>query len=235
MGRSNNTAESSKKASGQARKAEAAARKKGEAAAQAATAEDADWAQGSKSSGKKEEAAAKKAEAARKKAERDALLAAEEQEARAAPKATKSAARKGKAPAEPKRGLDLGQLDDGDDAGGTTKDTALAATGIDDALDALAIAQTGATADAGKVDRHPERRVKAAYATFEARRLPELEKEHPGLRRNQRVELCRKEFEKSDENPFNRVAATYDASKEDVAAVKKGERERVEGLLGAKE
>ena len=234
MAKSKGAGENSKKAAGQARKAEAAAAKKGAAAQQAAAAEDAQWAEGAKSNAKKEEAAAKKAEAARKKAERDAQLAAEEKDARAAPKAAKTAAdkKKGKAPAEPKRGLDLGQLDDDDGAGGGgAKESALAATGIDDALDALAIAQTGATHDGAKVDRHPERRLKAAYAAFEARRLPEIEAENPGLRRNQRVELCRAEFKKSDENPLNRAAATYDATKEEIAAVKKGERERVEGLL----
>jgi hypothetical protein len=35
-----------------------------------------------------------------------------------------------------------------------------------------------------KIDRHPERRFKAAYKAFEERRLPEIEVEHPGLRKN---------------------------------------------------
>ena len=84
-----------------------------------------------------------------------------------------------------------------------------------------------------KIDRHPERRFKAAYAAFEARRLPEIEQENPGLRRNQRVELCRKEFEKSDENPYNTgLAGRFDMSKEEMAAAKKGERSRMEKNLG---
>lgn len=81
------------------------------------------------------------------------------------------------------------------------------------------------------MDRHPERRYKAAYAAFEARRLPEIEDEHPGLRRNQRVELCRKEFDKSDENPFNQVHVSFDASKEEVAAAKDSERKKIESRL----
>ena len=85
--------------------------------------------------------------------------------------------------------------------------------------------------DSGKVDRHPERRFKAAYAAFEARRLPEIEAENPGLRRNQRVELCKKEFEKSEENPFNQVHVAFDASREEVANVREAEKRKVEARL----
>ena len=233
MGKSLNRAENSKKALGQARKAEAAQSKKDASAQQAAAADDAEWSKGAKPNAKKEDAAAKKADAARKKAEREAQLAAEEGEARAAPKNAKGAAGKkaGKAPA-PKRGLDLGQLDDDDGSGsGAGKaQPALAATGIDNALDALSLATKGEGSNAA-VDRHPERRFKAAYAQFEQRRLPEIEVENPGLRRNQRVEMCRKEFEKSDENPFNQVTAQWNASRDEVRATKAGERERLEGLL----
>jgi beta-phosphoglucomutase-like phosphatase (HAD superfamily) len=82
------------------------------------------------------------------------------------------------------------------------------------------------------VDRHPERRVKAAYAAFEARRLPELEAEHAGLRRQQRIELVRKEFARSAENPFNQVVASYDASQDEVRGLKAAEREKIEARLG---
>jgi hypothetical protein len=85
-----------------------------------------------------------------------------------------------------------------------------------------------------KIDRHPERRFKAAYAAFEARRLPEIEAEHPGLRKNQRVEICKKEFEKSDENPFNKVNVAFDASREEIAAVREAERKKVESRLASK-
>ena len=237
MAKSRNQPENSKKAAGQARKAETAAMKKDAEAAKTSAAEDATWAKGSKSNAKQEEAAAKKAEAARKKAERDALLAAEEKEARAAPKGGKSAPKKSNkaaAPA-PKRGLDLSQLDDDEGGAGPSRtEPALVATGIDNALDALSLATKGETSNAA-IDRHPERRFKAAYAAFEEHRLPEIEAENPGLRRNQRVELCRKEFEKSDENPFNKASARWDASKEELRDIKKGERERVEGLLAQKD
>ncbi|OJI97082.1 hypothetical protein ASPVEDRAFT_36474 [Aspergillus versicolor CBS 583.65] len=221
MGGKKAAGENSKKAAGNARKAEAAASKKAVEDQKRAAEEDKQWAKGAKGSTKKDDAEAKKAEAARKKAERDALLAEEEASQPSKPKNTKSAGKKNAAPS--KGTLDLSQLDD---KGPSTK-SALNASGIDNALDALSL--TGR--DTGKIDRHPERRFKAAYAAFEARRLPEIEEENPGLRRNQRIELVKKEFEKSDENPFNQVHVAFDASREEIAAVKDAERKKVETRL----
>lgn len=105
----------------------------------------------------------------------------------------------------------------------------LNASGIDDALDALSL-----TTDAAKVgvDRHPERRFKAAYAAYEERRLPEVREEHKGLRLNQMKELIRKEFEKSPENPFNQTGIVgYDATKEEIEEARRKEKERIEERL----
>jgi hypothetical protein len=127
------------------------------------------------------------------------------------------------------RGLDLSQLDDLTPA--SRKAATLNASGIENALDALELTESGNNT---QIDRHPERRFKAAYAAFEARRLPEIEAEHPGLRKNQRVEICRKEFEKSDENPFNKVNVAHDATREEIAAIKEAERKKIESRLGGK-
>ncbi|KAF9887073.1 hypothetical protein FE257_010567 [Aspergillus nanangensis] len=197
------TAENSKKAAGNARKAEAAAGKKAAEDAKHAVEEDKQWQKGAKGSAKKDDAEAKKAEAARKKAERDALLAAEEA-------SQPSKAKSSKQPQKKSRGLDLAQLDD---TPASRKGTALNATGIDNALDALSLTNK----DSSKIDRHPERRYKAAYAAYEARRMPEVESENPGLRRQQRMDLIRKEFEKSDENPFNQAHVAFDASRDEIA------------------
>jgi hypothetical protein len=170
----------------------------------------------------REAEAAKKADAARKKAEREALLAEEEKNTpgRANPKNSKTAVKKS-------RGLDLSQLDDHGPL------AALNASGIDNALDALSI--TTGSSDA-KVDRHPERRFKAAYAAYEERRLQEMESDGTGqgLRLNQKKEKIKKEFEKSPENPFNQVSARYDASKEDLARIKEQEKAKIEARLGSK-
>lgn len=225
MGGKKAAGENSKKVAGNARKAEAAAAKQAAADAKVAAVEDEQWGKGSKSSKKTEDAAAKKAEAAAKKAERDALLAAEEASQPAKPKnaGKKTAEKKTRGPT-----LDLSQLD-GDDNG---KHTALNATGIDNALDALSLA--GSSNDV-RLERHPERRYKAAYEAFEAWRLPEIVDENKGssLRRNQMIEMCRKEFEKRPENPFNQVGnVSHNATREELAA-KRGEiRSGVEKRLG---
>ncbi|MCJ1390303.1 hypothetical protein MMC18_003161 [Xylographa bjoerkii] len=215
--------ENTKKAAGNAKKAEVAAQKAAAESSKKAASEDAEWSKGAKSTAKKEQEAAKREEAARKKAEKDALVAEEEKNARAAPKNAKTAAKK------TNRGLDLSQLDDETPA--TKTAPALNASNIDDALDALSI--TTGNPNAQQVDRHPERRFKAAYAAYESRRLPELETEMKGLRRQQRIEVVRKEFEKSPENPFNQVSARFDSTKDEVRQIKAEVKDNVEGRLGS--
>jgi hypothetical protein len=78
----------------------------------------------------------------------------------------------GKKPVKKSRGLDLSGLDDP-----KGKAKTLNATGIDNALDALSLDSKN-----DKIDRHPERRYKAAYAQYEERRLEEL-KSDKSLRR----------------------------------------------------
>ncbi|KAJ5088642.1 Coiled-coil domain-containing protein [Penicillium angulare] len=214
--------ENSKKAAGNARKADAANSKKAAEDQKRSAEEDKQWGKGAKSNAKKDDAEAKKQEAARKKAERDAMLAEEEasQPSKAKGAGAKTAQKK-------TRGLDLSQLDDEPTS---KKASALNATGIDNALDALSLTSK----DTSKVEKHPERRFKAAYAAFEARRLPEIEEENPGLRRQQRMDLCRKEFDKSEENPFNQVHVAVNASKDEIAAVRDQERSKTERRLGGK-
>ena len=171
----------------------------------------------------REAAAEKAAEAERKKAEKAAILAEEEKNARAVPKgANKKTAEK-----KSKGTLDLGQLDAPSD---NKRAPTLNASGIDNALDALEITSND---NSMKIDRHPERRFKAAYKAYEERRLPELKVEHPGLRENQRKDIIRKEFEKSEENPFNQANVVgYDADRDMIKEKKEAVRAGVEGRLG---
>ena len=126
------------------------------------------------------------------------------------------------------RGLDLSQLDSEPSSNSSKGKTSLNATGIDNALDALSLTSNNAS---DKIDRHPERRFKAAYAAYEARRMPEVEEENKGLRKQQRVDLIRKEFEKSSENPFNQVNAKFDSTREEIKEMKQMERDKVEARL----
>lgn len=57
-------------------------------------------------------------------------------------------------------------------------------------------------------------------------------KDEKGLRRNQKVDQIRKEFEKHPDNPFNQVAAAYNSTKEDLANLRESEKLKTEKRLG---
>ena len=54
-----------------------------------------------------------------------------------------------------------------------------------------------------EIDRHPEKRVKAAFETFQDARLSYLKMENPNLRLSQLKQIVKKEWQKSTENPLN--------------------------------
>ncbi|KAI8058985.1 hypothetical protein BC940DRAFT_328453 [Gongronella butleri] len=107
------------------------------------------------------------------------------------------------------------------------------ASNIDDALDLLSLNDT-AKAGAKDVERHPERRFKAAYAAYKEREIPILKKENPGLRLTQLEEIAYKNFKKSPENPFNQAnVLTYNATQDDAQQLKDTKRKEIEQRLGA--
>ncbi|XP_026758895.1 coiled-coil domain-containing protein 124 isoform X1 [Galleria mellonella] len=57
--------------------------------------------------------------------------------------------------------------------------------------------------DKSEVDRHPEKRLKAAYTAFEESNLPRLKAENPNLRLSQLKQMLKKEWLKSPQNPIN--------------------------------
>ncbi|WLF78209.1 hypothetical protein PVL30_001938 [Lodderomyces elongisporus] len=211
--------ENSKKAAGNARKAEQANKKKQEAQAAIEQEESAEWEKGSKKGNKKlEEEQFKKEEAARKKRERDALLAAEEASLPSKPVSSKQ---RGAAKVAAKR---TGKIDDFLDFNKDTPE--LSASGLDNALAALALTGKDSGVSSKDIDRHPERRVKAAYNAYEERRLPEIRKENPGLRLQQIKNLVFKEFQKSEENPMNQQTnVSYNATRDELESKKKEVRE----------
>ncbi|XP_043828299.1 coiled-coil domain-containing protein 124 isoform X2 [Dromiciops gliroides] len=62
-------------------------------------------------------------------------------------------------------------------------------------------------------DRHPERRMKAAFTAFEELHLPRLKKENPNMRLSQLKQLLKKEWMKSPDNPMNQRTMAYNAQK----------------------
>ncbi|KAM9503630.1 coiled-coil domain-containing protein 124 isoform 1-T1 [Salvelinus alpinus] len=80
---------------------------------------------------------------------------------------------------------------------------AVDARSIEDAIAVLSTAE--------ELDRHPERRVKAAFASYEELNMPLLKKENPNMRLSQLKQQLKKEWMKSPENPLNQRFANYNA------------------------
>jgi hypothetical protein len=90
--------------------------------------------------------------------------------------------------------------------------TEYSASGLDDALDLLKLT----SAQKIELDRHPERRMKAAYQAFEATELARLKQENPGLRLGQVKEQVQKLWKKSPLNPMNQAHVAFNASKDEL-------------------
>ncbi|RPD55671.1 DUF1014-domain-containing protein [Lentinus tigrinus ALCF2SS1-7] len=219
-----------KKESGRAKKAENEAKKNAAAEAERERKEADKWAQGSKANKAKEDKEEKrKAELARK-AEIARLLAEEEASAPSKPKAANKAgakkagaAKKDVKPAGPGAiaaggGLDAVSAAPSDESPKEVE--SYTATGIDNAIDLLEVVtakmdKASVGSRAADIERHPERRVKAAFEAYKERELPKARAEHPGMRLQQYHDLLWKQFQKSPENPFNQTTLSYDASKEE--------------------
>jgi len=70
------------------------------------------------------------------------------------------------------------------------------ATTVDEAIAALSV-------NSDDPDRHPEKRVKAAYKAFEAENLPRIKAENPSMRMSQWKQMLHREWTKSSQNPLN--------------------------------
>lgn len=105
--------------------------------------------------------------------------------------------------------------------GSVTTISEYSASNVDDAISLLEA--TNLDTQLTSLDRHPERRVKAAYAVFEETEMPILKLENPGLRMSQLRELLKKKWAKSLQNPMNQASISYRATREE-------EREAVRNL-----
>uniref|UniRef100_A0A8C5L4I6 Coiled-coil domain containing 124 n=1 Tax=Jaculus jaculus TaxID=51337 RepID=A0A8C5L4I6_JACJA len=76
---------------------------------------------------------------------------------------------------------------------------------IEDAIAVLSVAE--------EADRHPERRMRAAFAAFEEVHLPRLKQENPNMRLSQLKQLLKKEWLRSPDNPLNQRALPFNAPK----------------------
>ena len=88
--------------------------------------------------------------------------------------------------------------------------TSLSASNIDDALDAMTLVtertdKAAQGAKAAQLERHPERRFKAAFEAFKEQEMVRIKQERPGMRSQQYHDALYKEFQKHPDNPFNQV------------------------------
>ncbi|KAM7362143.1 coiled-coil domain-containing protein 124 [Cochliomyia hominivorax] len=72
------------------------------------------------------------------------------------------------------------------------------ATGIDQAIAVLSVKDEDE-------DKHPEKRMRAAFKAFESANLPRIKAENPSLRISQWKQILMKEWNKSPDNPFNQA------------------------------
>ncbi|KAI5899131.1 DUF1014-domain-containing protein [Schizophyllum commune H4-8] len=234
-----------KKESGRAKKAENEANKKAAAAAEKERQEAAKWSDGGKANKNVDKEEKRKAELARK-AENARLLAEEESSVAAKPKPAPKAGAK-KAAAKPKPagpgaiaaggGLAAAAEPEPKKADAPPEEPeSYTATGLDNALDLLEVVtakmdKASVGSQAAGLERHPERRFKAAFEAYKERELPNLKKEHPGLRMQQMQDILYKQFQKSPENPFNQVTVSYDASKDERVKALEAKKSQVEHRL----
>ena len=61
------------------------------------------------------------------------------------------------------------------------------------------------------LEKHPERRMKAAFKKYEEEQLPLVKAENPGMRKSQLKQMIFKQWQKSPENPFNQEHTSYNA------------------------
>ncbi|XP_026731759.1 coiled-coil domain-containing protein 124 isoform X2 [Trichoplusia ni] len=174
--------------------------------------EDAEWDDNDdklkKKQQKKEEQEKKRLEQLQKKAEAKALLEKEMESLKAAPKVappppkiTRAQIEKMKEksmkvePVKPSKVVVVDETPLEENLNRIQLDGEVAQT-VDEAISILG--EKG-----GDSDRHPEKRIKAAYTAFEETNLPILKAENPSLRLSQLKQMLKKEWTRSPQNPMN--------------------------------
>lgn len=94
--------------------------------------------------------------------------------------------------------------------------TVYSASNIDDALELMEAATSRPGMDT--VEKHPERRMEAAYKRFEEVELPILKQQNPGLRHSQLKERLFRMWKKSPDNPMNQSHMSYRATRPEETA-----------------
>ncbi|KAJ2847804.1 hypothetical protein IWW36_003665 [Coemansia brasiliensis] len=236
------TGENSKVTAAKERKAMAKAEKDAKVRKQKEEKEAQEWQVGAKKNNKKEEQEAKRLEKLARKAQADKLLEEENKsikggKPKAAPKSkpTKPATRG----SEKKAVIKEQAQATAEQQNAPVKE--YQARNIDDALllldtvnedvgeSSMSAAQKGQL-----VDRHPERRFKAALNAYTDKHFESVKAENPGLRKRQIDDIIFKQFKKSPENPFNQVHVAHNATSSQIDRIVEEERRKLESQLEIK-
>jgi hypothetical protein len=206
--------------------------------AQKEAAEAAEWSKGAKGKAKKDEEAEKKAAARARKEAAAAALEEEEKSIKSAKPAKAPPARGSAKQAAKKQDRLEGSFNADAKATGAGLEH-FVASNLDDAIDLLESANTPVSLSTGAakdvLDKHPERRAKAAYAAYEEQHLPQMRKDNPSLRLTQVKEMLWKQWQKAPENPFNQAGILeYNATKEEAIDKMEALRKQTEDRLRLK-
>lgn len=177
------------------------------------------WSQGAHHNARKEAEEAKRLERLARKRERELLEKAEREQIspRSPPPTLHNAGRRevrASSPAPLSTASSALSSKSSSLGGGAT--AVYAASNIDDALELLdAATSKPATAS---VEKHPERRMEAAYKRFEELEMPLLKLQNPSLRHSQLKERLYRLWRKSPENPMNQTHISHRATREQETA-----------------
>ncbi|KAJ1722264.1 hypothetical protein LPJ53_003306 [Coemansia erecta] len=239
------TGENSKVAAAKERKAAVQAEKDSRQRAKKEEQETQEWAKGAKKGGRKEDQEARRLDRLAKKQEAERLLQEEDRQNARAGRAKTGPAKlhpAGKPAAPPLRGAEKTAA--AREAAVAQREEAArpvpeyAARSVDAALDLLDTLHlddaNGGSGDesgpvdraqmknaglAAAIDRHPERRARAAYRAYEDREYERVRAENPGLRMTQIKEIVWKRWLKAEENPLNQALVAHNADQKEVRRV----------------
>lgn len=217
----------SKAEEGRARKAEAKEKEKQKARSEKEKLEEKKWAEGIKDESKIQQEEARRLEKLIKKQELKAMEEKEAQELEKYKPSGNKSKTNGNAPEPLFRSKSLNwTLSASSDAGNSSESIEkFSASNLDDALLLLESTNISSTS-INNVEKHPERRMKAAFAAFEAREMPIIRAENPSLKHSQLLERLHKLWKKSPDNPFNQLHVAHNLSAQEQAEIIKADQDR---------
>ena len=221
-----NFGKNSKAEEGRAKKADAKDQQKQKIRQEKEKQEEKKWSEGTKDDSKKQQEEAKRLEKLIKKQEKKEM---EDQEAQELAKYKASSSKEKSTDKVPQplfrsksTNWTLSISSDGDQSSETVEK--FSASNLDDAL--LLLESTNVSCSSLNVEKHPERRMKAAFCAFEAQEMPKLRAEFPSLKHSQLLERLHKAWKKSTENPFNQLHVAHNLSPVEQNEILKADQDR---------